>query len=179
MKCSAIHPRGRQRFGLIAQALDLCLRDNAGSGLLEFAFAIGVIMTVILGIVNGSLALYANHYVASAALEGARYAMVRGAGWGGAACATPTSNSCTATSNSVKTFLLSIAPLGVRAANTTVVTTWPGTTAAGTACYTGNGINAAGCSVRVTVTYSFNLGLPVLPKNTLRFTAASTMPITQ
>jgi Flp pilus assembly protein TadG len=153
--------------------------DSDGSGLLEFALAISALLIAILGILYGSLALYADHYVVTAARDGARYAMVRGSTWGGVACASAASYSCTATNTSVRTYLLSLAPLGLKPSNMTVVTAWPGLSAAGSACYLLSGVNGPGCSVTVTVTYTFDLSLPLMPKKTLQLASSSTMPITQ
>jgi Flp pilus assembly protein TadG len=154
------------------------MREDAGSTMVEFAIAVTTLLIAVLAIIGGSLALYADHYVANAASEGARYAMVRGSGWS-VKCASPASYSCTADSASVKAYLLSIAPLGVSAAQTNVVTTWPATNAAGTACGLLNGVNSAGCSVTVVVSYNYNLSVPLLPKKLLLLTSSSTMPITQ
>jgi Flp pilus assembly protein TadG len=178
MMLIANHRRLTRMRSPISHALQEWMRDSSGSGLLEFAIAIATLLTLVLGIVYCGLALYADHYVASAAREGARYAMVRGSTWG-VACASTKGYSCTATSNSVKAYLLAIAPLGVKAANTAVVTTWPGVTAAGSVCYLLNGINGPGCSVKVVVTYTFGLSLPLVPKTALQLTSSSTMPITQ
>lgn len=155
-----------------------CTEDSSGSSLLESAIAISVLMTAIVGIFNFSLALYAAHYVANAAADGARYAMVRGAVWG-TPCVTANSFSCTATNASVNTYLMAGLPLGVKKANTTIVATWPRKTASGGACYSVNGAASAGCSVNVAVTYTFNLSLPLLPKKQLQFSSSATMPITQ
>ena len=156
----------------------VCSRDTEGSSLVEFAIALATLLTAIIGTVSGALALFAYHYTANAAREGARYAMVRGSTWK-VACATPSTYGCTATGDSVKAFLVAIAPTGMKSANTAVTTTWPGTTAAGTACYGGNGANGPGCSVKVSVTYTFRMTLPLLPKKTLQFSSSSTMPISQ
>ncbi|WP_212733199.1 TadE/TadG family type IV pilus assembly protein [Terriglobus roseus] len=163
---------------VIALSLQQCRRDNSGSGLVEFALTIATLMTLVLGIAYCALALYTDHYVADAARAGARYAMVRGATWG-VTCASATSYNCTATSSSVQAYLLSLAPLGVKAANTTIVTTWPGTTTAGSTCYLLNGIKGLGCSVKVSVTYAFGLSLPLVPNTAILMTSSSTMPITQ
>lgn len=174
-----LHAEYARRCSPMVAGAGRLMSDDAGSAMVEFAFALTVLLTAIFAIIGGSLALYANHYVASAASEGARYAMVRGSGWGGAGCASTTSYGCTASSNSVKAYLLSVAPIGMSAAQTTIVTTWPGTNAAGSACYTANGANGAGCSVNVAVTYSFNMSLPLLSKRALLLSSSSTMPITQ
>lgn len=166
-----------QRYHGLA-AVGVCCRDREGSSLLEFAIAVATLLTAIIGIVSAALALSAYHYTANAAREGARYAMVRGSTWK-VACAAPSTYGCTATGNSVKAYLVAIAPTGMKSANTAVTTTWPGTTAAGTACYSGNGLNGPGCSVRVDVSYTFKMTLPLLPKKTLQFSSSSTMPISQ
>jgi Flp pilus assembly protein TadG len=52
--------------------------DETGSSLVEFALSSTVLLMAIFGVLDCSCALYADHYVANAAREATRYAMVRG-----------------------------------------------------------------------------------------------------
>lgn len=152
--------------------------DESGDSLIEFAVSISVLLMMVFGIMGFSLALYADHFVALAAPEAARYAAVRGSTWY-SACTSATAISCIATAASVQSYVTSITPGGVKAANTTVLTSWPGVTPAGGACYASAGNNSPGCTVKVTVTYSFKFLLPFLPTGTRTFSSSSSLPISQ
>jgi Flp pilus assembly protein TadG len=54
------------------------LKQEAGSGLVEYAIIFMVFMTMLLGIADFGRALYAYHFVSNAAREATRYASVRG-----------------------------------------------------------------------------------------------------
>jgi Flp pilus assembly protein TadG len=154
-------------------------QDQSGNELVEFALCAVILFTVIFGIIDCSRALYADHYVAYVANEATRYAMVRGSTWQGTSCTTPSSFSCDATASDVTNMVTSITPLGFVASNLSVTSTWPGTTPAGSACGTTNGMNSPGCVVQVTVTYSFDFVLPFLPANTLNLQSTSAVAISE
>jgi Flp pilus assembly protein TadG len=153
--------------------------DQSGSELVEFSLSAILLFTVIFGILDCSRALYVDHYVAYVANEATRYAMVRGSTWQGITCTTTSSFSCDATSSDITNMVTSITPLGFSASNLAVNSAWPGTTPAGTACATTNGVNSPGCVVQVTVSYSFNFVLPFLPKNTLNLKSTSAVAISR
>lgn len=150
---------------------------DQGSELVEFAFASIIILGCLFTILYGSVALYADHYVAGAAREGARYAMVRGSSWGGLPCATISSFSCTATDANVASFVKSTLAPGLSPNDLTVTTNWPGTTPAGAPCDTTNGTNSPYCSVNIKVSYSLKSFLPFLPRRALLFSSSSTASI--
>ena len=154
-------------------------RDESGSNLVEFAVSLSVVLACVFGIIDGSRALFAEHYVVNAAREATRYAMVRGSSWNGAACTTPATFSCTATSAQVTSFVNSNIPPGIMSSKVGVVTTWPGTTSTGAACDTVNGSDSPTCVVRVQVTYAFAFSLPFLPQNAINFSSTSTSTIFQ
>lgn len=165
-------PGGVQRFAAI--------HDQNGSGLVETALSLSMLLTMIFGVVECSRAVYIDHFLANAAREAARYSMVRGSSWG-TSCASVTSYSCTATSSNVTAFVQSIESAGVQSAHLTVNTTWPGLTADNTTCTSvGNtSTNAVGCLVLVKLTYSFTYASPLLPKGTLTLTSSSEETISQ
>ncbi|MFZ3201823.1 MAG: TadE family protein [Candidatus Acidiferrales bacterium] len=130
-----------------------------GSTLVEFAVVLTVLFMFLFGVMDFARALYAYHFVANAAREGARYAIVRGStcsSWGTA---------CPAAASDIQTYLRNV-PLGINPNNVTVTTTW-----------TPN--NNPGSTVQVKVQYSFQFILPFLPKSTLVMTSASQMVIAQ
>ena len=151
--------------------------DESGIGLIESALASMVVLTVIFGIMDGSRAVYADHYVANAAQEASRYAMVRGATWGGSSCSATGGYSCTATAADVTNYVKSVTPMGFAANNLAVNSNWSGTGLDGSTCSASN--PAQGCVVSVQVNYAFNFVLPLLPANTLVLTSTSSMTVQQ
>lgn|GEM_PF-923929 len=152
------------------------LRDDRGSEAVEFALAFSVWMAIVFMVMYLSFALYAAHFVANAAEEGARYASVRGAGWSGASCSS-TGLSCTASSTDVANFVKSAVPLGLSSSSLTVSTSWPGTTSSGTGCDTVDGSNGPNCVVNVTVSYNFSFPLPFIANSRRLFSSNSQMTI--
>jgi Flp pilus assembly protein TadG len=163
-------------FGVIT-ASRLWTEDD-GSEIVEFALSISVWMAAAFLIMYGSFALYAAHFVANAANEAARYAMVRGSSWNGTSCSTSLLD-CTATSSDVSKYVKNSLPPGLSAANLTVSTAWPGKTSTGTTCDTEDGANSPNCVVNVTVSYSFRFPVPFFTQNTLPFSSTSKVTITQ
>lgn len=151
--------------------------DDSGSGVLEFALAAIVLLTIIFGVMDASRAMYADHYVSNAAREATRYAMVRGQDFSGTACATAASYSCMATSADITNFVNSITPLGFTANNLSVASSWSGTALNGSVCTASN--PAQGCVVNVQVSYTFNFVLPFLPKNSMVLSSTSGVTVLQ
>jgi hypothetical protein len=54
------------------------LKAEEGSNLVEFAFIVLLLMSMMLGIIDFSRALYSYHFISNAAREATRYAAVRG-----------------------------------------------------------------------------------------------------
>jgi Flp pilus assembly protein TadG len=154
------------------------IADETGGTLVEFAITTSLLLMIIFGVLDCSRALYFDHYVSYSAEEAARYAMARGSTWGGAVCSTTTTESCTATTANVTSFVQSITPMG-NSSYLSVATTWTGKTPAGSTCTNQNGNNSPGCVVQVKVSYNFNFVLPFLPKNTLLLTSTSAVGVSQ
>jgi len=136
--------------------------------------SISLLLMVTFGIIDFSRALYSYHFVSCAAQQGARYAIVRGADWA-SSCASATSYNCQASSANIKTYVQSLASMGITAANVAVTPTWPQQTVNGTTtgCDTSATQADQGCVVKVQVTYSFHFFLPYLPAAALPMTATS------
>ena len=149
-----------------------------GGTLVESAATMLVLLLLIFGIMDCSRALYYDHYVRYSAEEAARYAMVRGSTWSNASCTNVTSESCTATSGNVSSFVSAITPFG-NSNNLAVTTTWLGTTPSGNACNSNAVYNSPGCVVQVQVAYNFNFLVPLLPKNALLLSSTSAVAISQ
>jgi len=155
----------RSRSNSIAKGCFPAVSGERGSALLEFAFVIVLLLTIMFGIIDFSRAMYADHWVSSAARDATRWASVRGSG-----CALLTGG-CPAASSDVSTYVQSIVPAGVVLNGGTsgpggllVQTNWPGTNGSGTSCVAnGNPSKSAGCVVKIQVTYFFGF-LPLLSK---------------
>ena len=70
-------PRSLKSEGCAAASLRR-LNGEAGSTLVEFAFVFMILVTMVLGIIEFSRALYAYHFVSGAARSATRWAAVNG-----------------------------------------------------------------------------------------------------
>lgn len=154
------------------------LRDESGSGLVEFAVTALLFFTVLFGIMECSRAIYIDLFLANTSREAIRYASVRGSSWS-ANCASASSFGCTASGANVQSYAQSLASTGINTSLLTVATSWPGTDATGASCTTSGISNAAGCVVKVTTTYAFTYASPLLPHSTLKLTSTSEGTIAQ
>ena len=154
----------------------ILIGDCAGSEAVEFALAISLWMIFGFVVMYASFALYAAHFVANAADEAARYAIVRGSSWGDTSCSS-NSLDCEASSSDVANFIANSLPPGLSAANLTVSTTWPGTTSSGTTCDAVDGNNSPNCLVKVQVSYNFSFPVPFISQSVVPFTSSSQMSI--
>jgi len=103
---------------------------KSGQSMVEFALIVLIALTLIFGIIEASLALYAYSFVSYGARCGARYAMVHGS-----------NSSSPATASTVQAYVESLAfPLDT--SSMTVTTTW-------------SPDNSPGSTVTVAVTYVF------------------------
>ena len=168
--------KGRFQFktGRLSKFTSDCrvFRCEEGSNIVEMALVSSVLLAVLFGIVELSLALYTYNYVSDAAREGTRYAIVRGS-----SCSILTN--CGVTSAQIQTYVQNLGYPGMNAANTTVNTTWfsPSTTTPVTWTACGSTCNAPGDAVQVKVTYSFKLSIPFVPNSTLNLHSTSLMVI--
>ena len=163
----------------MVNVIELTFNEDTGSELVETALCAPVLFAMIFGIVYFSLALYADHFVANAAKEAARYAVVHGSTWSGSSCQSASTFNCDATDTDVSNFVIAQLPPGLSSSQLSVSTSWPGTTNAGTACDTLNGNNSPNCLVTVHVNYSFSLPLPFVNQGVVPFTSSAQMSIVQ
>lgn len=138
---------------------------------MEMALSMIILLTLLFGLIELCLALYAYHYVSDAAREGSRYAIVHGS-----TCSV-SGNSCTVTSGQIQTYVQNLGYPGINPSNMTVTTTW-GSYPAGGTCYA-PGCNGPGDLVTVMAQYSFNLSIPFLKATALNLTSTSAMVISQ
>lgn len=133
------------------------LYDEDGAEVLEFAIAASLFFTLLFGIIECSLLIYTGNFVAVAAQQGTRYAMVRGSDWTNP-CASVSSFGCKAASGDVQNYVLSQSHPGVNLAASNITVTWLATTATGASCTP----NSQGCQVEVKVSYPFALSIPFI-----------------
>jgi Flp pilus assembly protein TadG len=164
-------------------------REERGSALVEFAVTVPLVAFLFFAVLQGIFAMYAYHYTAYAAQEGARFAMVRGYTWSeniASPCSTSAPPSftikyaCTANSNDIQYYVQSLG--AINASNLTINTSssyvWPGQNADGTTTGCTAQTNSKGCLVKVTASYSFNF-VPFIPLTGLTMSATSEKVIAQ
>lgn len=136
-------------------------RMERGSTLVEFALVFIVLMLMMFGVIDFARALYTYHFVANAAREGTRYAIVRGA------TCNPALSGCEAESlNSIPSYVQGLSTgIGIDPSLVSVTATWPGppSTPNGTTNCTND---QPGCLVQVQVTYPFKFIFPLMPTQT-------------
>jgi len=157
--------------------------ENGGSELLEFGLTSVLLMTLMLGAVDTSRALYAYHFVTHAAQDGARYAMVRGADWT-SSCSTSAPPSftmpygCEVSNADVTNYVKSLGL--VNTSNLTVTTTWPQTTPdCSSGCSACTTAQSKGCMVKVNVKYKFTFATPFFKQTSVNFSSTSEQVIQQ
>jgi hypothetical protein len=133
--------------------------SERGSTLLEFAFVLIITLVLMFGIIDFGRALYSYHFVANAAREGARFASVRGY-----LCSTSTTP-CPAQPDDIKTYVLSLVPLGIDPNNVDVHVDNPPPGNPNGLPVCGTTWDYPGCAVAVQVTYSFNYIFPLAVYN--------------
>jgi Flp pilus assembly protein TadG len=159
------------------------LQGERGSSLVEYALVFLLLMTMMLGMIDFSRAIYAYHFISNQARDATRYASVRGA-----TCGTPPAgdNSCIASNSAsgtagpttqadVQTFVKNV-PNGIDPSKLTTTVDWPIQAASPTVCSTTN--NYPGCTVRVKVSYVFNFSSTFVSKTALTLTTTSQAVIT-
>jgi Flp pilus assembly protein TadG len=141
-----------------------------GTGIVEFAFIVILLLLILFGIMGFGQALYAYHFVNHAAKDATRWAAVNGASCGlDSSCnGSGNMNNGTATAANISTYVQNHVPSGITSANVTTTATWPAQTNSPTICSAAVGTqpktpNYPGCTVQVTVSYPYVFAFPLLP----------------
>ena len=142
-----------------------------GSALIEYALVLILMLTFLFAIIDFARALYAYHFVANAAREATRFAIVRGTTWTasnqcGSDPAFP--GGCEASTPDVQLYVQTQATgigLNDPALIKATLAPLPSPNAGGADCSVGPPINP-GCLAQVTVTYPFKFIMPFLPAPT-------------
>jgi Flp pilus assembly protein TadG len=147
---------------------------EAGATLAEVAISFSLLVTIMVGLLEFTMALYSYHFVSEVAREASRYAIVRGS----TSCSnTPNLTNCNVTADEVQSWARSLGYPGVNPNNLTVSTTWP---SSGSSCYpSATPCNNPGNLVRVQVTYAFPLSIPFMTADTIDVGSTSQMVISQ
>jgi Flp pilus assembly protein TadG len=148
-------------------------RGEHGSALVEMALSLFILLTVVLGLMEISMALFTFHFISEAAREGSRYAMVRGSSCPAILSGCPAAG----TSVDVQTYLRGLGFPVITPSLLKVTTTFPTT---GTSCTPSTSpCDNPGNLVNVVVTYKFPLSIPFIPARMLNMTSTSQMVISQ
>jgi Flp pilus assembly protein TadG len=156
------------------------VRGEAGAGLVETALSASVLLLLVFGIFEISLALYSYHCIGEAAREGSRYAMVRGS----TSCVnTPSQSGCNASVAQIQSYVKGIGFSGVDSGGSmNVFPSWLSSNGTASAtwsdCTTGI-CNVPGNLVKVQVTYQFPLRIPFWPGTSITLQSTSQMVIAQ
>jgi len=152
-----------------AQNVRRRLCDEESGTLVKFALSSVVMLGVIFGVIQLSLALYTYNYLSDAAREGARYAIVRGS----TSCkvvgkTTSTISDCNDTNGTgIVSYVQSLAYPGIDWSKCTtpcVTVSWPST-------------NDRGNLVTVKVVYPYTLNVPFVNRHSFSLSSSSAMVI--
>jgi Flp pilus assembly protein TadG len=146
------------------------VRDEDAAELVEFALSASILFMLIFGIIEFCMLIYSGSFVAFAAQQGARYAMVRGSDWA-SPCSTTLTAGCQAAQGDVQSYVLSLSHPGINLTTSNIKAVPLYTTAAGLSCAAKP--YAQGCEIQVTVTYSFGLNIPFIPAATIPLSSSS------
>ena len=135
---------------------------ESGQSLVEFALTFSILMTFIFALIEICLAFYSNGMISESAREGTRYAIVRGS-----TCLNSSQVSCTTSVAGIRSYVLGLGLPNLAGGTMTVTPSFPD-------------INQnPGSRVKVDITYSFPIRLPLVPQQSLSFDSYSVMYIIQ
>jgi Flp pilus assembly protein TadG len=144
--------------------------DEDAAELMEFALSASILFMLIFGIIEFCMLMYTGSFVAYAAQQGARYAMVRGSDWA-SPCSTTLTYGCKAASSDVQNYVLSLPHPGINLPASNITSTPLNKTAAGVSCAASP--YAQGCEIQVKVTYTFGMNIPWIPAASIPLSSTS------
>ncbi|HVZ85165.1 MAG TPA: TadE/TadG family type IV pilus assembly protein [Terracidiphilus sp.] len=160
------------------------LRCDEGATLVEMAISFSVFATLLIAMLQMSLAFYAYHFVSDAAREATRFAMVRGAKCTGnvssAYCSPASGNTNGADNADIQAYVNALGyPFASQlSTNTTWLSLNSGSSATWSSCGSTK-CNAAGNMVQVTVSYDFPIGIPGWSVTSIPVSSTSSVVIAQ
>ncbi len=137
------------------------LSNEEGSTLVEFAISTSVLFMALFGIISLSLALYSYNFIAEAARDATRYAIVRGSSCLGL-------SDCGIAQSGLNTYVQGLNYPGIDSTQLSATASW-------------SPDNNPGSTVSVTVTYNFPMSIPfwVHSGSIIRMSSTSSMVISQ
>jgi Flp pilus assembly protein TadG len=160
------------KAGERVEGIRIELNAEEGGTLIEVAISFALMIALIVALFQISMALYASHFVADAAREASRYAIVRGS----SSCSNPNLTDCNATSDEIQNWVRNLSYPGMDPQRLAVITSWPSSDD----CYpSASPCNNPGDLVNVAVTYKFPLNIPFWKSSTINLTSSSRMVISQ
>ena len=145
-----------------------------GSALVETAISLVVFFAMLIGIMQLAMVVYYYHTINEVAREATRWASVRGSG----SCATPqTVTNCNANATTIKDHVSGLGFAQIASSDVTVA--WCNAPVGGIVDNTCSQTNAPGNLVKITVTSSKPLVLPMINSFTMNMTSTSKMLISQ
>jgi Flp pilus assembly protein TadG len=139
-----------------------------GAGMAETAIVMGVVLSLLFGIIDFGRTMYTYAFVAQLARQGARWAIVRGD-----QCTLL--DHCSATSTDVQTYVRSLSYGATDANRIAVTATWSAASCPPNATTE----KQPGCVVSVNVQYPFRFIAPFLGLATINMSSTSRMVISQ
>lgn len=165
-------------------------RGQRGVGLVEFALVVMVFMTMVLGVIDFSRALYTYHFLSNAARQATRWAAVNGMNCDKDTSTTDSGGSCNGTygmnngpasATDVENYVANHVPMGIDASKLSTTVTWPVGTDSPVFCDSSSayyqGANYPGCTVEVQITYPFSFLYPFVHSGTITMSSSSEMVI--
>lgn len=174
-----------RRHPLRTSVRSLC--EQQGQSLVETALSITVLMILIFAVIEAAWGAYSIHYLANAAHEATRYAIVRGGSWTpkcdgtGTAGSGYSSSMCKASPSDIANYVANrdFPGIGITASDVCVEYFSSLPSSATQSCTGNSSPSAPGDIVQVTITYPFTIPLPFLPNHTWHLMSTSQMVITQ
>lgn len=133
-------------------------RKEDGQAIIEAAITLPIVAAFVFVMIELCLMFYSYCMISETAREGTRYAIVHGS-----ACTTSAKASCTADASAINAYVNNVGWPNLGGGTLTPNTTFP------------DGNENAGSRVQVSVTYSFPLTLPFVPKGSVAMSSSSTM----
>lgn len=171
-------------FNAVMARLRRLAAIDSGAAILEMAISSALLFSMFFGVFEIALASYTSHYVADAAREGTRYAIVRGS----LSCTnTPSLQNCGASPTTIAAYVKGVGYPGILPANLTVNVTYmtgASSTSSGSMLTTWSTCSTSPCNVpgnmvNVQVSYAFGLSVPFVPHKTINVSSTSEMVIQQ
>ena len=140
------------------------LRDDCGSGLVEYAIVFLLFMTMILGVIDFGRALYTYHFLSNVTRDATRWAAVNGSTCGGDSSCNGQGymNNGVASTTDIQNFVTNHTPPGIDTSKITTTVTWPVSADSPSICATT--AKAPGCTVKVQTRYAFSFISPLVSK---------------